>query len=67
MAKTVDASIEMNRRLQLLIVMSLYGMRVCGIGRRAGFKIPFHWSVGSIPTTRTIDSESLIFPSEYRI
>lgn len=25
-----------------------------GIGRRAGFKIPFLWSVGSIPTTRTI-------------
>ena len=26
-----------------------------GIGRRAGFKIPFLWSVGSIPTTRTIE------------
>lgn len=24
-----------------------------GIGRRAGFKIPFLWSVGSIPTART--------------
>ena len=34
-----------------------------GIGRRAGFKIPFLWSVGSIPTSRTKDfSEILLFP-----
>ena len=31
-----------------------------GIGRRAGFKIQFHWSAGSIPALGTqVDASSL--------
>ena len=54
MAKEVDECGGADRRPILqLIAMSV--MRGCGgIGRRAGFKIRFLWSVGSSPTTRTI-------------
>ncbi len=40
--------------LKQLIYRAPLLVRGCGgIGRRAGFKIRFHWSVGSSPTTRT--------------